>query len=92
MELTISDLLTVSGLAVVITIVVQLAKGWIEERFVPLFAVAVGVCLAVIASVVLQQYGPEAVAQAVLTGLLGGASAIGIYKLQQPTGVLKGKE
>ena len=92
MELTLNDLLTVSGLAVVITIIVQLAKGWVEERFVPLFAVAVGIVLAVLASVVLQQYGPEAVAQAVLTGLLGGASAIGIYKLQQPAGVLKGKE
>lgn len=91
MQLSISDLLTVSGLAVVITIIVQLAKGLVEERFVPLFAVAVGVVLAVVASVVLQQYGPEAVAQAVLTGFLGGASAIGIYSLQKPAGVLKGK-
>ncbi len=91
MEMTLNDLLTVSGLAVVVTILTQLFKGFVDERWVPLFAVAIGITLAVGASVALGLYGVPAVAQAILTGLLGGAAAIGIYTLQQPTGLLKGK-
>ncbi len=85
MELTLNDLLTVSGLAVVVTIITQLVKGFVDERWVPLLAVAVGIVLAVVASVALGLYGVAAVAQAALTGLLGGAAAIGIYEVQAHT-------
>ncbi len=90
-ELTLNDLLTVGGLAVVVNILVQLAKGWVEDRFIPLFAVGVGMAVAVAATAALQHYGVEAVAQALLTGLLAGATAIGLYKLQNGA-VLKPKE
>jgi hypothetical protein len=90
-ELTLNDLLTVTGLAVVVNVVVQLAKGLIEERWTPLFAVGVGVAVAVLATAALGQYGVQAVGQALLTGLLAGATAVGLYKLQNGT-VLKPKE
>ena len=90
MELTLNDLLTVGGLAIVVTIVTQLAKPFLAERWIPLFAVLVGVAVAVLATAALGRYGVEPVAQAILTGVLGGAAAIGLYEVA-PKSVLAPK-
>lgn len=90
MDMALSDLLTVSGLAVVITVLTQVAKPYITEDRVPLFAVGLGVVLAVLATVALGNYGVQAVAQAILTGLLGGGAAIGLYEVA-PRGLLPAK-
>ena len=90
-ELTLADLLTVGGLSLLVTILVQLAKPYLPEKQIPLFSIAVGVLVAVVTSLALGRVGAEPVGQAILTGVLGGAAAIGIYQLQQPTGLLKPK-
>lgn len=92
MEMQLSDLLTVAGLPVVVAILTNLAKPNLPETQVPRFAVAIGVLVAVVVSLVMGRVGAEAVAQAVLTGVLGGAASIGLYKLQEPIGLLKPKE
>ena len=79
--MTLNDLATVGGLAVVVTIIVQLFKGFVTERWVPLFAVGVGVAVSMLAAWALGMYGWANVGQAMLTGLLAGATAIGIYEV-----------
>lgn len=91
MELTLADLLKVTGLPIVVAIITNLAKPNLPEVQVPRFAVAVGIAIAVAVSLVLGQTGPEAVAQSILTGLLGGAASVGLYKLQEPIGLLKSR-
>ena len=79
--LTVADLLSLSGNAVVVAIVVELLKrtlAWSDDftaRFAPLTACAAGVVLAVLASLLLAGDLP----QAALTGFLGGALAAGLY-------------
>ena len=84
-ELTLQSCLTVAGAAVVVAIIVQLVKQWVAERFVPLLAVAVGVGLVLGASAILGNTTAEQLGNGALTGLLAGASAIGIYDLTHRT-------
>jgi len=90
-DMQLTDLLTVGGLALVVTIVVQLAKGFVAERFVPLFAVSAGIAVGVLVTYALGLLSVETVAQAILTGILAGAAAIGIYEVA-PRSVLKPKD
>lgn len=75
------DLLTIAGSAVIVTILVQVIKpalAWSDatvSRFGPLLAVALGVLVGTGAAL----YQGVDVVQGVITGLLAGASSIGIY-------------
>lgn len=91
MDMQLTDLQTTAGLAVVVAFLVQIGKRYIAEDRVPLFALGLGVALAVLATAALGNYGVPAVAQAILTGLLGGAASIGLYAVA-PRGLLPAKE
>jgi hypothetical protein len=79
--LTLADLLTVFGSAIVVSIVVQLIKqtaNWSAEftkRFAPITSCIAGMLLSGAASIYLGGDIP----QAVLTGFLGGALSCGLY-------------
>ena len=79
--LSVSDLLSLAGNAVVVAIVVELLKRTLEwsdattKRWAPLVSCASGVLLAVLAAALLS----GDVAQAALTGFLAGALAAGLY-------------
>lgn len=90
--MTLGDLLTIGGGAIVVAVIVQLIKPFVAERLVPLAAVGIGILLAVAASAILGQVTPEALGNAALAGLLAGASAVGIYNVQKPVGLLGPKE
>jgi len=79
--MTPADLLTLGGAAIVVAIVVEVLKralGWsgaTVDRFGPLLAVVVGTLIVGLAGA-LQGADPLA---STLTGLLAGASAVGLY-------------
>lgn len=79
--LTVADLLTLVGAAIVVAIVVELVKrtfAWSAEftdRFAPLAACVAGTLLSVLAAIYL---GADPV-QGALTGFLAGALAAGLY-------------
>lgn len=89
---TLNDLMSITGAAVVIAVVVNICKRWIADDFVPLFSVGVGMVLVVLASLALGNWGAEAVGNALLTGFLAGAAAVGLYDLQKPLRVLTSKD
>ena len=91
MDMQLSELQTVAGLMVVVTILVNVFKRYVSEDRVPLLALGLGVAIAVLGAAALNQYGVQNVAQAILTGLLAGASAIGLYQVQKPVGLLPPK-
>ena len=86
-----TDLGTVAGVAVLVTILMQVVKQWLPAEWTALGAVVLGVLLALFGTVALDVVGRREVVQAIITGLLGGASAIGIYQVQKPAGVLPPK-
>ena len=90
MELQLSDLLSVTGVAALCVLLVQLLKRYLPEDKVPLFAVGLGMVVAVVAQLILGPVLLETIAQAVLTGFLGGAVSIGIYQVA-PRAVLPAK-
>lgn len=79
--LSVADLLTLTGLAIVVTILVELAKrtfAWtadFTDRFAPVASCVSGVLLGVLAAI----YLSGDIAQAALTGFLAGALAAGLY-------------
>jgi uncharacterized YccA/Bax inhibitor family protein len=79
--LTVNDLLTLGGAAVVVTIVVEVIKRAAAmndaaiARFGPLLSVAIGVVVCMAAAFAQN----ASYAEAALTGLLAGATASGIY-------------
>ena len=83
----VSELLTLGGAVVVVTIIVEVVKRALamsEEqitRFGPFLAIVVGVATTLGAAVA--QAAP--LDAAVLTGLLAGASASGIYSFTKAT-------
>ena len=91
MTLTLSDLLTSGGVAVVVVLLVQLVKRFIPEGYVQHVAVGLGIAIAVIARLVLGPITAELVGNAVLIGFFGGLSAVGLYQVQQPLGLLAAK-
>jgi len=90
--MNLTDLQTVAGVAVVVSILTQLVKPYLEEKAVPLVAIALGLVVGALATLALGLSGPADLGNALLTGLLGGASAIGLYQVQKPTGILKGQD
>lgn len=81
MDLGTTDLLTVAGATVVVTIIVEVLMRAIKpspetkDRIGPLVAVGVGVLVVGAAAL----YNGADLGQALLTGLLSGAAAIGLY-------------
>ncbi len=81
--LSIADLLTLVGAAIVVTILVELIKrtfAWsaqFTDRFAPLASCISGVVLSVLAAI----YLSGDIAQAALTGFLAGALAAGLYDI-----------
>ena len=79
--LTVADLLTLVGAAIVVAVIVELVKrtfAWTEQftdRFAPLVSCLAGILLSVLAAIWL---GRDPV-QAALTGFLAGALAAGLY-------------
>jgi len=90
MELQLSDLLNVTGVAALCVLLVQILKRYLPEDKIPLLAVGLGITVAVLARCVLGPVSPETVAQAVLTGFLGGIGSIGVYEIT-PRAVLPAK-
>lgn len=82
--MNISDLLNVGGLAVVLTLALQIVKPLLTEaqidKWLPSLAVILGIVVAVAVALV-QSTDP---AQAVLTGFLAGTSAVGLYSVAKP--------
>lgn len=86
--MAINELLTLGGAAIIVTIVVEVIKRALAmseaaiTRFGPLLAVVVGIVTAGLAAVSLP--GSD-ISSAILTGLLAGASASGIYSFTKST-------
>lgn len=82
--LTLLQLTTVAGIASGTTLLSELlwrtaaASDAIKERFGPIVAVAIGVVLAIVASLLLG-FGGTDLAQAIVNGVVGGLTAIGIH-------------
>ena len=89
-----SDLLTVGGLAILLTLLVQLIKPGIRSEWIPTAAVILGIIIAVAASWVTDLTSKQQIADAVLTGILAGFSSVGLYQVQAraPVVLLKSKE
>ena len=79
--LTVSDIQTVAGAAILVALIVEVVKRAGQfppatvDRFGPLFACLMGVAIVVAATL---GSGTGDIGQAALTGLLGGASAMGL--------------
>ena len=91
MDMSLTDLQGAAGLAVIVLILVQVVKKWLPEDIIPLFALGLGVVISLLVSAALGVFTVPGLAQAVLTGLLGGASSIGLYQVQKPVGILGAK-
>lgn len=91
MDMTLSQLLTVGGVTAVVLVLIQAIKGRLPDDWEALIAIGLGIVLAVLASLAQGNYSVAAMAQAALTGLLGGAAAVGAYKAQVPAGILPSK-
>ena len=93
--MTATDLLSTGGAAIIVSILVQLLKPFIDERWIPLSAIAVGVALVEMAMVAVGlsagEFVPIDLVNGLLTGILAGASSIGLYQVQKPVGVLGAK-
>lgn len=81
---TLALLLTVAGASTVTTALVEvfvraLGPGFNTDRFGPLLALVVGVTVTVVATAALGFTAVPNLAQAVLTGIFAGASAMGIH-------------
>ncbi len=92
MGLTLSDLQSAAGITAVVLILVQLIKRWVPADYVQHSAVALGIVLAVVTALILGVRDATGLGNAVLVGLFGGASAVGLYDLQKPVSILRPKE
>ena len=92
----ISQFLTVAGVATICTILVEMFKRLLEwdaaetARFAPIYAIAIGIIGSTAAAVIVGPQGnattvPLTTAQlvfnGVMTGILGGATACGLYSI-----------
>jgi len=84
-EINLQSLLFAAPAAVVVSIIVQIVKPWIVERFIPLASVLIGMGIVLIASVLLEKTAVVELGNAALTGFMAGASAIGLYDLTHQT-------
>jgi hypothetical protein len=77
------ELVTLGFLAVIVSIIVQVTKKWIPEDIIPLFAIGVGMALALVVGILaLSMRTPTQIAVLAFTGFLSGATAIGYYEAQ----------
>lgn len=98
MDPSLEALLTVAGNAPVVIVLVEAVKLALGlspasvERFGPLLAIVVGIVVAEFAALALGQSGRD-LSRAVLTGLVSGATAMGIYNIGAPVAsrILGGK-
>lgn len=81
-EFRLTELVTVGGLAVVLSVLTQLWKNEVPDVWVPRVNVIIGIVLAVGASIALERTTVVDLAEAAFIGLFGAASATGLYKLQ----------
>ncbi len=89
--MSLNDLQTVLGVSVVVMILVQLIKPYFEEDAIRLLAIGLGLVVGLLAAITLGQSSALDLGNAILTGFLGGASAIGLYQAQKPLGLLAPK-
>lgn len=86
----------VGGAAIIVSILVQIAKSRIPADWVPIAALLMGIALVEAATVALGLSGgnltPIALFDGALTGIIAGASSIGLYEVQRPTGVLPSRK
>ena len=90
MDPTLETLATIAGAAPVTAILngvllKALGPAFDAGRFGPLFALVLGIVVTVAASFALGLSGSANIGQAVLTGIIAGASAIGIYETANGT-------
>lgn len=84
MDLTLADLTNVAGAVVLVTILVEVLKRALAltdaavDRFGPALALGLGVVIVVAATLLTVPITAAAIGQAVLTGLLAGAGAMGL--------------
>lgn len=87
---TIGSLLTLTGNAAVVSILVTVIKRTFQmtaaqvDRFGPILAIGCGILLALFAGLVTQQTGQN-LAQSGLTGFISGAVSMGLYATFGPT-------
>lgn len=87
--MVLSDILTIAGASVIVTLLTQLIKADVPEKRVPHVALALGVLIVVQASLALGKSTYADLGTAVVTGLLAGAAAIGWYNVEKhSTGLL----
>lgn len=83
-SLTLQQLTTVAGIGVATSLVCEViwrtaaASDAIKSRFGPILAIGVGIAIGIIASLVLGISGQD-LAQAVVNGVVGGLTGIGLY-------------
>ena len=85
MEPSLESLLTIAGVAPVVTILNSallkaLGNGFDRDRFGPLFSLVLGIVVTLLAAMALGLTASTNIGQGILTGLLAGASAIGLYE------------
>ena len=91
-DMTLAALLTVGSLAIVVSIACEVIIGALawdaptQGRFGPLLACVLGMVIAVVAAFAT---GTD-LAQAVLTGFVAGAAAMGVHGLATSNDVVKG--
>lgn len=81
--MTLLDVETVAGASAVTSIIVQLLKSWVPRKWLPHTGVAAGVVIVLTASMILGQTSAQSLGSAVLTGLLAGAAAVGLQRVQK---------
>lgn len=90
MDPTLTYVTTVAGCAAVTAIIVEViiraaGAGFSVDRFGPLLALGIGILVAVLATAALGIGTSQTFGQAVLTGLLAGASAMGLHDIASGT-------
>lgn len=90
--MTANDAMTVGGAAVLVSILVQVIKGALPEEWIPRLALLLGIVVVDGATLAVHLTAgtltPIVLFDGFLTGLIAGASSIGLYKVQQPIGIL----
>lgn len=81
MDVSLVDAATPFGCAILTTIIIQLFKSNLSIEWVPRVAVVVGIVIAVGATFTLGGADRVGIAQAIINGILGGASSVGLYEL-----------
>ncbi len=89
--MSLTDIQSAASAAVIVLIIIQVCKRWIDEKLVPLASILLGIVIVVAATLVLGQSSPEAIGNAVLQGILAGAASSGLYSVQKPVGLLPSK-